>query len=71
MFFLDTKNLTGGQNSKASVPVSCPKDTSLAAYKLWIAEIAKRLTTKKAEMKLTEEEWTENWKEYWKGRTNG
>ena len=59
------------KNSKASLPVSRPKDKSLEAYKTWITEIAKRLTTEKATLEWTDEEWTKNWKEYWKERTGG
>jgi len=48
------------------VTVSRTKDTSLEAYKARIIEIAKRLTTQETEIKLTEEEWIENWKAFLK-----
>lgn len=43
-----------------------PKDKSLEAYKIWVTEIAERLTTKKDTIELTEAEWMASWKEYWK-----
>lgn len=49
------------------VELSHPKDESLEAYKAWVLEIARRLT--KTEFKLTEQEWIENWKEFWNGKT--
>jgi len=45
---------------------SGPRDPSLNAYKDWIQEIARRLTTEKSTIKLTEEEWTTYWKDFWK-----
>ena len=48
------------------VTLSRTKDTSLEAYKARIIEIAKRLTTQETEIKLTEEEWIENWKAFLK-----
>ena len=50
--------------------VSHPKDRSLEAYKAWVMEIARRLTKDATKIKLTEEEWIANWKEYWKERFN-
>ena len=47
------------------VTVLRPKDKSLEAYKAWIREIAKKLTTGNAEVKWTEEEWIANWKKFW------
>ncbi|HEX9385062.1 MAG TPA: hypothetical protein VF918_01995 [Anaerolineales bacterium] len=47
------------------VTFSRPKDQSLKAYKVWISEIAKRLTTQNTMLKLTEDEWRKSWKEYW------
>jgi len=46
--------------------LSRTKDKSLEAYKAWIMEIAGRLTTQATEIKLTEEEWIENWKAFLK-----
>ena len=46
-----------------------PKDKSLEAYKEWVIDIAKRLT--KTEFLLSENEWEENWKEFWKGKPRG
>ena len=43
---------------------SQPRDKSLDAYKGWIMEIARRLTTKDT-INLTEAEWVANWKGYW------
>lgn len=48
------------------VTVSRTKDTSLEAYKAWVMEIARRLTTAETEIKLTEQEWIENWKAFLK-----
>jgi len=48
------------------VAFSGPKDQSLNAYKDWILEIARRLTTEKSTIKLTEAEWTAYWKDFWK-----
>jgi hypothetical protein len=48
------------------VVLSLPKDKSLEAYRVWVTEIAKRLT--KTEFVLSEKEWVENWKEFWKGK---
>jgi len=45
---------------------SYPKDKSVEAYKVWIMEIAQRLTTEKNKFQLTEAEWMASWKEYWK-----
>ena len=47
------------------VVVSLPKDKSLEAYKEWVIDLAKRLT--KNEFVLSEQEWIENWKEFWRG----
>ncbi|HLO15221.1 MAG TPA: hypothetical protein VK206_10355 [Anaerolineales bacterium] len=44
---------------------SRPKDRSLESYKVWMTGIAKRLTTQKSMIQLTEEEWRKNWNEYW------
>jgi hypothetical protein len=57
------------KNSNESESFSRPKDKSLASYKAWIFEITRRLTTQKTEMKLTDEEWVANWKEYWKDKS--
>ncbi len=45
---------------------SRPMDRSLESYKAWMTEIAKRLTTQKTTISLTEREWIENWKEFWR-----
>ena len=47
-------------------PPSRPKDRSFEAYKAWITEIAERLTTDKNKLKMTEAEWIQSWKEFWK-----
>jgi len=52
----------------ATVTMSGPKDRSLDAYKDWITEIARRLTTTKEHIKFTEAEWTVHWKEFWKDK---
>jgi hypothetical protein len=49
-----------------TIAVSHTKDRSLEAYKAWIMEIARRLTTKETRIELTEEEWIENWKAFLK-----
>ena len=48
------------------VTLSRTNDRSLEAYKARIIEIAKRLTTSETEIKLTEQEWIENWKAFLK-----
>ena len=48
------------------VTLSRTNDRSLDAYKARIIEIAKRLTTSETEIKLTEQEWIENWKAFLK-----
>ena len=40
--------------SRGSVTVSGPKDQTRDAYKAWIEDIARRLTTDKSKIKLTE-----------------
>jgi hypothetical protein len=49
-----------------SITVTAPKDRSLEAYKAWIMDIAKKVTTASTEVRWTEEEWAANWKKYWK-----
>ena len=49
---------------KDSAADSQPRDKSLDAYKGWMMEIARRLTTTTT-IHLTEAEWAANWKEYW------
>ena len=44
---------------------SHPRDRSLAAYKIWMMEIALRLTTKQNTIELTDAEWVAYWKDYW------
>ena len=46
--------------------MSGPKDQSLNAYKAWIRDIARRLTTTKSAIELTEAEWTAYWQDFWK-----
>ena len=48
--------------------VSRPKDGSLEAYKVWMTEIAERLTGDKTGIKWTEEEWIANWKKFWQAK---
>lgn len=43
-----------------------PKDRSLDAYKTWILDIARRLTTEHSTFRLSEEEWVTFWKEFWR-----
>lgn len=52
-----------------TVTVSRPKDNSLEAYKAWMMDLAKMLTTDT--IKWTEEEWIANWKKYWKEKSGG
>lgn len=47
------------------VTFSRPKDKSVEAYKAWIMEIARRLTTEPTAIKLTQAEWLANCKEFW------
>ena len=51
--------------------VSRPRDKSVEAYKLWILEIAGKLTTEQSKLQLTETEWAANWKDYWNEEHNG
>jgi hypothetical protein len=48
------------------VTMSGPKDQTLNAYKAWIRDIARRLTTEKSSIKLTEAEWAAYWKDFWR-----
>lgn len=48
---------------------SRPKDRSLEAYKDWIHEIARRLTTRSTQIELTEAEWIVFWKDFWKEKS--
>ena len=50
-------------NNKVSF--SQPVDKSVEAYKVWMMEIAERLTTGKNKIELTEAEWRLHWKDYW------
>ena len=50
------------------VTMSGPKDQTLNAYKDWIRDIARRLTTEKSTIQLTEAEWTAYWKDFWRER---
>ena len=50
------------------ISVSRPRDQSLEAYKDWMMELAKRLTTEKTGIKWTEKEWIENWKKFWQDK---
>lgn len=54
-----------------SISLPHPADTFLAAYKDWIVELCKRLTTKEMCIFFTEEEWVANWKAYWKEQPAG
>lgn len=56
--------------SDKRVQVSQPKDRSLEAYKFWMVDIYKKFTTNQANIKLTEEDWIANWKEYWEENSN-
>ena len=47
------------------VTLSRPKDKSVEAYKAWMMEIARRLTTEPSAIKLSQAEWLANWKEFW------
>jgi hypothetical protein len=48
---------------------SRPKDQSLEAYKDWIHEIVRRLTTRSTQIELTEAEWIMFWKDFWKEKS--
>jgi hypothetical protein len=56
--------MEGTLNKK--VTFSRPKDKSVEAYKAWVTEIAKRLTTQHTIIKLTEAEWVANCEEFWR-----
>ena len=47
---------------KREAKPSRPTDESLEAYKAWIRDISRRLTTSKVEINLSEE-WVKSWKE--------
>jgi hypothetical protein len=53
------------------ITLSRPKDISLAAYKDWIMELCRRLTTKEICIIFSEEEWIASWKAYWKEQSGG
>jgi hypothetical protein len=48
------------------VTTSGPKNQTLTAYKAWIRDIARRLTTEKSSIKLSEAEWTAHWRDFWR-----
>jgi hypothetical protein len=45
---------------------SHPRDKSLDAFKTWIIDIARRLTTEKSTIEFTEAEWTAFWRDFWR-----
>lgn len=53
------------------VTLSRPKDKSVEAYKTWIMEIARRLTTEPNAINLTQAEWLAHCKEFWTERPTG
>ena len=53
------------------VTLSRPKDKSVEAYKAWMMEIARRLTTEPSAIKLSRAEWLANWKEFWTEKSGG
>lgn len=56
------------RQSIKNMPSSGPKDQSLNAFKAWMLEIARRLTTDQNGIKLTDAEWTKYWQEFWAER---
>jgi hypothetical protein len=55
------------ENQQAnSRTLSGPRDKSIEAYKVWIREIAQRLTVGADPVRFTEIEWQLHWREYWK-----
>jgi hypothetical protein len=46
--------------------ISRPKDRSIEAYKAWMMELAKQLSSEENEIKWTEEEWIANWEKFWR-----
>lgn len=52
------------------IVVTQPKDRSLEAYKVWVIEIAERLTKEDIDLQLTPQDWTINWQEYWQEQFN-
>jgi hypothetical protein len=72
MHFKTAQEVRKGSNSECSmenksfkkVTVFRPKDESFEAYKAWMTELAKNLTTDP--IKWREEEWIANWKKFWK-----
>jgi hypothetical protein len=44
---------------------------SHAAYKAWMMELCKRLTTKEICIVLSEEEWIASWQAYWEEQSGG
>ena len=53
------------------VNASRPTDKSLEAYKAWMMELAKKLTTGQTTVKWTEKEWIAHWKKFWKEKPSG
>ena len=50
------------EGEPVKAPSSQPKDTSLDAYKVWIMELATRLTT--GDIQMTDLEWKQHWREF-------
>ena len=57
-------------NLNQKVTASRPVDKSVEAYKAWIMEIARRLTTDPTKIQLTEAEWIANRTEFWNEKFN-
>ena len=51
--------------SKQRETQSHPQDKSFEAYKVWVEEISKRLTTDYSKVSFTEAEWKANWRQFW------
>lgn len=57
-------------NLNQRITASRPVDKSVEAYKAWILEIAKRLTTDPSKIQLTEAEWIASRTEFWNEKSN-
>lgn len=57
-------------NLNQRVTASRPVDKSVEAYKAWIMEIARRLTTEPTKIQLTEAEWIASRTEFWNEKSN-
>jgi len=57
-------------SAKNIVTLSRPKNKSLKSYKAWIMSLTAALSGNPEKDDMTQEEWTEAWKDFW-GKSAG